>query len=59
MVFHGIAIDCAAADILNIDANKLAEYYLMRAQAYTQQGKKEQARLDMQKVIEADPNFMK
>jgi len=30
-IFYSIAIDCAMADILNIDAKKLAEYYLMRS----------------------------
>ena len=55
--YYGLAIEAAAADVINTDPMTLSKYYLARAQAFDALGMTEHARLDHLKIQEADPNY--
>lgn len=57
ITYFGLAIEGGAADALNIAPATLSKYYLHRAQTFEALGMEEHAKLDLQKIQEADPNF--
>jgi len=50
LVFFGIAIDVATADVLSVEANELSEYYMHRSQVFDALGMSEHAKMDMVKI---------
>jgi tetratricopeptide (TPR) repeat protein len=51
-------IELARLDLLNMDAGKLAEYYMHRAAVFEALGLMEHSKRDLHSIIEADPNFI-
>jgi tetratricopeptide (TPR) repeat protein len=54
-----IAIDLAQKDALHTEPATLADLYLARLQCFQELGLTEHAKLDYQKVLQADPNFIR
>jgi len=53
-----MSIDVAKEDLLVMDPTRLAEYYMHRASVYEAIGLLDHAKLDLQSILDADPNFI-
>ena len=58
LIYFGIAIEYASSDVLSIKETKLAEYYMHRSSVFEALGMLEHAKLDIQKILDADPSFV-
>lgn len=58
LTYFGLAIEYASADVLKIDEKKLAEYFMHRSSVFEALGMLEHAKIDLQKIMDADPNFV-
>ena len=58
LIYFGVAIEYAQSDVLKINERKLAEYYMNRSSVFEALGMLEHAKLDLQKIVEADPTFV-
>ena len=56
--YFGQAIEYASFDVLTVKEHQLAEYYMHRSSVYEALGMLEHAKLDLQKILEADPTFV-
>ena len=57
LTYFGLAVDGGIADVLNIECCTLSKYYLHRSQVFEALDMNEHAKLDLQKVYQADPQF--
>ena len=53
------AIDQASKNALRVDPGRLADMFVCRMRCFKELGLTEHARLDYQKVLNADPNFIR
>lgn len=58
LIYFGLAIEYASSDVLTIKETKLAEYYMHRSSVFEALGMLEHAKLDLQKIMDADPTFV-
>ena len=58
LVHFSMAIDLAKEDLINMDPEILASYYMHRAAVYEAIGCIAQAKRDHQLILEADPNVI-
>jgi tetratricopeptide (TPR) repeat protein len=58
LIYFGMAIEYASSDVLSIQETKLAEYYMHRSSVFEALGMLEHSKLDLQKILDADPTFV-
>lgn len=51
-------IELAKDDLLNLEPTRLAEYYMHRASVYEAIGLYDHSKMDLHRILEADPNFI-
>jgi len=54
-----MAIEQASLDALVVESTTLAEYYMHRASIYEALGMLEHAKLDLMRITDADPSFVR
>lgn len=57
LTFLGLAIELASSQIPEVDSKVVAEYYMHRASIFEALGMLDHARLDLQRILDADPLF--
>jgi Tfp pilus assembly protein PilF len=57
--FATAAIDESTKDTLQVEPSILADMYVLRMKCYKELGLNEHARQDYQRVLNADPNFIR
>ena len=59
LLYFGMAIEQASFDALAVESSKLAEYYMHRASIYEALGMLEHSKLDLMRITDADPSFVR
>lgn len=57
LTFLGLAIELASGQIPAVESKVVAEYFMHRASVFEALGMLDHARLDLQRILDADPLF--